>query len=256
MQKQMENGEQVSIETAPYESKFNSLYSLNVNEKVEKKNGLTYLSWAWAWAEFKKIYPTAQYRIIKNPTNNLPYFVDPEIGIVCYTEVSVDGLVYEMWLPVLDSANKAMKLEPYSYYVKESRTGKMLEKHVEKATMFDINKTIMRCLVKNLSMFGLGLYIYAGEDLPEELSGTDQQDLMTQSSETRKVISRKTAATTQKQQSYNDRYDAIRNALNSINSVDALLDLYNQHKNEVESNPEIKNQFSHRKQLLQPAKIA
>jgi hypothetical protein len=132
----------------------------------------------------------------------------------------------------------------------------MLEKHVEKATMFDINKTIMRCLVKNLSMFGLGLYIYAGEDLPEELSGTDQQDLMTQSSETRKVISRKTAATTQKQQSYNDRYDAIRNALNSINSVDALLDLYNQHKNEVESNPEIKNLFSHRKQLLQPAKIA
>ena len=132
----------------------------------------------------------------------------------------------------------------------------MLEKHVEKVTMFDINKTIMRCLVKNLSMFGLGLYIYAGEDLPEELSGTDQQDLMTQSSETRKVISRKTAATTQKQQSYNDRYDAIRNALNSINSVDALLDLYNQHKNEVESNPEIKNLFSHRKQLLQPAKIA
>ena len=105
-------------------------------------------------------------------------------------------------------------------------------------------------------MFGLGLYIYAGEDLPEELSGTDQQDLMTQISETRKVISRKTAATTQKQQSYNDRYDAIRNALNSINSVDALLDLYNQHKNEVESNPEIKNLFSHRKQLLQPAKIA
>ena len=163
MQKQMENGEQVSIETAPYESKFNSLYSLNVNEKVEKKNGLTYLSWAWAWAEFKKIYPTAQYRIIKNPTNNLPYFVDPEIGIVCYTEVSVDGLVYEMWLPVLDSANKAMKLEPYSYYVKESRTGKMLEKHVEKATMFDINKTIMRCLVKNLSMFahwGKSFFVY------------------------------------------------------------------------------------------------
>ena len=114
----------------------------------------------------------------------------------------------------------------------------------------------MRCLVKNLSMFGLGLYIYAGEDLPEELSGTDQQDLTIQSLETKKVISRKTAATTPKQQSYNDRYETIRNALNSINSVDALLDLYNQHKNEVESNPEIKNLFSHRKQLLQPAKIA
>ena len=105
-------------------------------------------------------------------------------------------------------------------------------------------------------MFGLGLYIYAGEDLPEELSGTDQQDLMIQSSETKKVMSRNSVTTAPKQQSYNDRYDAIRNALNSINSVDALLDLYNQHKNEVESNPEIKNLFSHRKQLLQPAKIA
>jgi hypothetical protein len=69
-----------------------------------------------------------------------------------------------MWLPVMDGANKAMKAEAYTY------TTKYGEKDVEPASMFDINKTIMRCLVKNLAMFGLGLYIYAGEDLPEDLT--------------------------------------------------------------------------------------
>ena len=67
-----------------------------------------------------------------------------------------------MWLPVMDGANKAMKRTPYKYQTKYNG-----EKTVEAATMMDINKTIMRCLVKNLAMFGLGLYIYAGEDLPE-----------------------------------------------------------------------------------------
>jgi hypothetical protein len=72
----------------------------------------------------------------------------------------------------MDSNNKAMKTEKYSYFVKKRdfKTGKetTIEKFVAPATMFDINKTIMRCLVKNLAMFGLGLYIYSGEDLPEQ----------------------------------------------------------------------------------------
>ena len=78
-----------------------------------------------------------------------------------FTKVTINGITKEMWLPVMDSKNKAMKKEPYTY------TTKYGEKTVESATMFEINKTIMRCLVKNLAMFGLGLYIYAGEDLPE-----------------------------------------------------------------------------------------
>ena len=77
-----------------------------------------------------------------------------------------------MWLPVMDGANKAMKDKPYTYEVKEYKngrwTGEYVEKKVEVATMFDINTAIMRCLTKNIAMFGLGLYIYAGEDLPEE----------------------------------------------------------------------------------------
>jgi hypothetical protein len=141
------------------ENKFNELYALNVNEKTEKKDDLTYLSWAWAWAEFKKVYPDATYNVRKNE-QNLPYF-ESEYGIMVYTEVTAGGLTYEMWLPVMDGKNRTMKKEPYSYSTKYG------DKKVEPATMTDINKTLMRCLTKNLAMFGLGLYIYAGEDLPE-----------------------------------------------------------------------------------------
>ena len=142
---------------------FNKLFQLDVNGHVEKKNGLSYLTWAWAWAEVKKIYPDASYEI-KRFENGLPYVYDPNTGYMVFTEVTIEGLTHEMWLPVMDGANKAMKAEAYTY------TTKYGEKDVEPATMFDINKTIMRCLVKNLAMFGLGLYIYAGEDLPEDLT--------------------------------------------------------------------------------------
>lgn len=153
------------------ENIFETLSKINVNDKTENKNGLTYLSWAWAWQEFKKIYPEATYTIKRNE-QGMPYIYDENLGYMVFTEVKVGELIHEMWLPVMDSANKAMKNRPYIYQVREYKygkaTGNMIEKTVEAATMFDINKTIMRCLTKNLAMFGLGLYIYAGEDLPEE----------------------------------------------------------------------------------------
>ena len=146
---------------------FKLLYEVNCNDKTEKKNGLTYLSWAWAWAEFKKRFPTATYEIKK--FDGLPYLVDSATGIIVYTSVTVNDLTHEMWLPVMDGANKAMKLEQYQYNVWNRFKNQWETKTVEAATMFDINKTIMRCLTKNLAMFGLGLYIYAGEDLPETI---------------------------------------------------------------------------------------
>lgn len=142
--------------------KFQELYSLNVNEHVEQKQGLSYLSWAYAWAEFKKIYPDATYEV-KKDENGRCYFGDERIGYMVYTSVTAGGLTYEMWLPVMDNNNKSMKLDAYKY---STRSG---EKTVEAVSMFDINKAVMRCLVKNLAMFGLGLYIYAGEDLPEDI---------------------------------------------------------------------------------------
>ena len=139
---------------------FEKLYSINVNDKAEDKEGLKYLSWAWAWAEFMKIHPDATYEV-KKFEGGLPYTYDAKTGYMVYTSVTVDGLTREMWLPVMDSHNAAMKSEPYTV-----RT-KWKEYTVLAATMFDINRAIMRCLTKNLAMFGLGLYIYAGEDLPD-----------------------------------------------------------------------------------------
>ena len=92
------------------------------------------------------------------------------------TNVTAEGLTYEMWLPVMDNNNRAMKAEPYTI-----TTSKGKEINVAAASMFDVNKTIMRCLVKNLAMFGLGLYIYAGEDIPNDM------DAMTEETKTNKA---------------------------------------------------------------------
>jgi hypothetical protein len=141
-------------------STFKTLSEINVNGNTEKKKNLTYLSWAWAWAETKKKCPNATYKIWKDEHNN-PYTYTDGVGFMCYTTVTIEDETLEMWLPVMNGANKAMLKESYEY---ETKYG---TKTVESASMFDINKTIMRCLVKNLAMFGLGLYIYAGEDLPD-----------------------------------------------------------------------------------------
>ena len=162
------------METSEIEEKkisvFETLFQKNVNDNVEKKKTgkteLSYLSWSWAWAEVKKLFPDARYEILKFQSANgnlLPYLYDEKTGYMVFTNVTIDNLTHEMWLPVMDGANKAMKGEEYTYSTKYSG-----EKTVDPASMFDVNKTIMRCLVKNLAMFGLGLYIYSGEDLPEE----------------------------------------------------------------------------------------
>ena len=127
---------------------FDKLYKLDVNGHTEKKNGLTYLSWAWAWAEFKKACPDATYEVVKQE-NGIPYVME-ETGCMVYTKVTACGVTHEMWLPVMDFKNKTIPADI--------------------VTMTDVNKAIMRCLTKNLAMFGLGLYIYAGEDLPEDAS--------------------------------------------------------------------------------------
>lgn len=236
---------------------FEAAYSLNVNDKVEKFENLTYLSWANAWAEFKKIYPSASYRVIKNPTTNLPYFEDSNTGLMVYTEVTAEEITYEMWLPVMNSSNKAMKLTPYTYQVWNKQNRQYENRTVEAATMFDVNKAVMRCLVKNLAMFGLGLYIYAGEDLPENESDGETTNT-TQASEPKKQTSRKAKsvaapAAAPQPAPVPDRFSVIKNAIASTPNTDALLDLYLQHKNEVEGNAEIKALFTARKQELRKA---
>lgn len=126
-------------------SVFETLNSINVNEHTEKKNGLTYLSWAWAWAEVKKAYPNAFYTIYESQ-DGIPYFTD---GSTCWvkTGVTIEGLEHIEYLPIMDFRNNSIKKE--------------------KVTSMDMNKAIQRSLTKACARHGLGLYIYAGEDLPE-----------------------------------------------------------------------------------------
>lgn len=147
-------------------SVFETLNAINVNDMVEKKktekSTLTYLSWSSAWQVVKKEFPDVEYEILRNPETNLPYWYDPLTGYMVFTKVNIGDQTHQMWLPVMDGTNHAMKAEPYQVQTKYKKFT------VPAATMCDINKAIMRCLVKNLSMFGLGLYIYRGEDLPTD----------------------------------------------------------------------------------------
>lgn len=143
---------------------FEILNGINVNSMVEKKqtggSTLTYLSWSSAWQVVKKKFPDVEYEIERNPETGLPYWYDPLTGYMVFTKVTINRQTHAMWLSVMDGTNHAMKAEPYEVQTKYKKFT------VQAATMTDINKTLMRCLVKNLAMFGLGLYIYQGEDLP------------------------------------------------------------------------------------------
>lgn len=159
---------------------FKELVQVNVNDYVEQKNGLNYLSWSDAIQQICLLHNEEfEYEIEKFGDNKLPYVYDEGVGFMVFTKITMFGQTREMWLPVMDNNNNAMLKQPYTYKVKKyefnPKTGKKEfignyeEKTVEKATMFEVNKAIMRCLVKNLAMFGLGMYIYAGEDLPIEI---------------------------------------------------------------------------------------
>ena len=120
------------------------LLKINVSEHTEKKNGLTYLSWAWAWAEVLKLDPDATWDAVE--FNGFPASFAPDGSALVKTIVTIKGKAKSCWLPVMDHRNKAIK----------------------NPDAFNINTAIVRCLTKCISMHGLGLYIYAGEDLPED----------------------------------------------------------------------------------------
>ena len=124
---------------------FQTLNAINVNDKTEKKNNLTYLSWAWAWGEVKKLFPDSTYTIYEN-ADGLFYHTDGRTAWV-KTGVTVSGIEHIEYLPVMDYKNRSIP--------------------IEQITSFDVNKAIQRSLTKAVARHGLGLYIYAGEDLPE-----------------------------------------------------------------------------------------
>jgi len=121
---------------------WDTLSAIDVSDRVQKKNGLSYLSWAWAWGELMKVYPDSDYefesKVMENDT----------VMAYCHLTITNDegkSKKRTMWLPVMDYKNKA----------------------IPKPTARDVSDTYMRCLVKVMAMFGLGHYIYAGEDIPD-----------------------------------------------------------------------------------------
>jgi len=123
------------------------LLKINVNDHTEKKNNLTYLSWAWAWAEVLKADPAATFKVemFTNSDGLVVPYMDFGNSAMVWVSVTVFNKPIVCQLPVLDYRNKC----------------------IADPTAFDVNTSIMRCLVKGIALHGLGLYIYAGEDLPE-----------------------------------------------------------------------------------------
>lgn len=145
-------------------SVYETLRNVNVDDKIKKLEGLNYLPWANAWDEILQKYPDANYEVVF--FNGEFYKYDTNTGYMVMTNMTIGGITRTMWLPVLNGAKKPMKTEAYSYTIMAWKDGKKVQqtKTVEPATMFDINKTLMRCLVKNAAMFGMGLYIYEKEE--------------------------------------------------------------------------------------------
>lgn len=152
----------METKTKTFKDIFAHLSAMNVNQYTEKRDGLTYLSWSAMTEVLLKHYPDAEFRVTTYGDNAAPYFYDAQLGYMVHCTLTIEGYTREMYLPVMDKRNRAMKAEPYDV---KTRNGSFV---VEAATMFDINTAIMRCKVKAAAMFGLGLYIYNGEDLPTE----------------------------------------------------------------------------------------
>jgi len=128
------------------ESIFKQLNKVSVEGKTDQKGKFTYLSWVYAWSELKKIAPDSSVTVYHDRNTNLPYF-SSSAGVIVKVGVTVEGLEHISYLPCMDFSNKA--------------------KPADKVDMMDVNKAIQRATVKAIALHGLGLYIYAGEDLPE-----------------------------------------------------------------------------------------
>lgn len=153
------------------ENYFKQLNSINCNDKTEKKNGLTYLAWAYAWGEVKKLFPDSTYTIYEN-ANGWFYHTD---GNTCWvkTGVTINGIEHIEYLPVMDYKNRSIP--------------------VDQVTSFDVNKAIQRSLTKAVARHGLGLYIYAGEDLPEDDNQEEQPIKQSTAVQARRVAAKRTA---------------------------------------------------------------
>lgn len=134
-------------------NEFKKLYEIDVSDYVEKKGKFSYLSWAYAWKEFKMVHPDANFTIHKFGENHYPY-LKTDLGYFVEVTVTANGHSETELLPVLDNYNKV----------------------IENPTAFDINTSIKRCKTKALGLHGLGLILWVGEDLQGQQKSQAQQN--------------------------------------------------------------------------------
>ena len=125
-------------------STFKTLAALNVKDRVEKKGRFDYLSWAYAWAMIKDQYPDANRKVYESEHTGLNYFTDGNTGYV-KVGVTINNVEHVDYLPIMNHSSQSLS--------------------IDKITSFEVNKTIQRSTVKAIAMHGLGLSLWAGEDL-------------------------------------------------------------------------------------------
>lgn len=156
---------------------YEELSKINVNKFLDQKNGLSYLSWAYAVDIMSKNDEDWEYKVLEfNDNGELVEYGKPYRPVVndtyeVRTRVTYKGRTKEMWLPVMDAHNLPIKSEPYQMAYSNGK--KFTIPAIDSTS---INKAIMRCLVKNIALFGLGMYVYAGEDLPMEDEEQPKED--------------------------------------------------------------------------------
>lgn len=173
----------MSENTIDFKEIWNKLSAIDITKltkkkKVEKKE-YGYIPWAVAWAEVVKVYPDSTHEILCDDTG-FPCFIKDSIGAFCKTSITICGHTRKMDLPVLNFANKAMKADAYTYSTKYSG-----EKSVSPLNSFDINTTKWRCLVKNLSIFGFGISLFA--DLDWESQEDEENEIAWETARKRKL---------------------------------------------------------------------
>lgn len=169
---------------------FEQLFTRNVNDRVEKKTAgkatLSYLSWAWAWAEIKKVDPKASSVIHEFPLEGnehimVPYLKTPN-GYFVKVSVTIQNHTETEWLPVMDENNNALGTDAMVWSKEKNDKGKSfkVKERLPEPTAMEINKAHKRCLVKAIALHGLGLYIFSGEDLPEIIEPDATKELTEQ----------------------------------------------------------------------------
>jgi len=160
-----------------------TLQSVSVKEYAKEKNRLKYLSWSRCEHILNTYFPNNQIDV--NYFDGKPYLYDNVLGYMVSITVTIEGHSKTMMLPVMDGANKALKAERQSYFVanwvteqgKKVKNGE-IEKFIDAANMFDINNALMRCRVKCIALFGLGLDLYEGEDMPKVKTPEDAKPFL------------------------------------------------------------------------------